>query len=94
VPCFAGHCDWRLPNIIELQSLIDYSATISAVFRTANDGTGNSATQAGGYWSSTSLNNDPSRAWIVSFDLGYTAHDSKEQRHLFGGFVRAVRGGS
>jgi hypothetical protein len=23
-PCFAGHCDWRLPNVIELQTLSDY----------------------------------------------------------------------
>jgi hypothetical protein len=24
-PCFAGHCDWRLPNMNELQSLVDHS---------------------------------------------------------------------
>jgi hypothetical protein len=23
-PCFAGHCDWRMPNVNELQSLVDY----------------------------------------------------------------------
>lgn len=23
-PCFAGHCDWRLPNVVELLSIVDY----------------------------------------------------------------------
>jgi len=23
-PCFAGHCDWRIPNARELESLTDY----------------------------------------------------------------------
>ena len=31
-PCFAGHCDWRIPNVRELQSLVDYEATEPAVF--------------------------------------------------------------
>ena len=23
-PCFANHCDWRIPNVRELQSIVDY----------------------------------------------------------------------
>jgi hypothetical protein len=30
-PCFAGHCDWRVPNVNELISVIDYSTSAPAV---------------------------------------------------------------
>jgi hypothetical protein len=33
-PCFAGHCNWRIPNVRELQSLVDYQLAEPAV-RTA-----------------------------------------------------------
>jgi hypothetical protein len=34
-PCFARHCDWRLPNVRELQSIVDYeiySPALDAAF--------------------------------------------------------------
>jgi len=46
-PCFAGHCDWRIPIIKELQGIVDYSK-----FEPATSVPG--ATVAAGYWSSTS----------------------------------------
>ncbi len=61
-PCFAGHCDWRLPNVKELQSIVNYqfvNPTVSDAFKTpcvAGDTvlTG-SCTAASSYWSSTTF---------------------------------------
>ena len=36
-PCFAGFCDWRLPNVKELQSIVNYqnfSPAVSPAFNT------------------------------------------------------------
>ena len=30
-PCFAHHCDWRIPNIKELQSIVDYETYLPPV---------------------------------------------------------------
>jgi hypothetical protein len=30
-PCFARHCDWRIPNIKELQSIVDYELYLPPV---------------------------------------------------------------
>jgi len=37
-PCFAGHCDWRLPNIRELLSIVDYKSRFPAVPSAFNTG--------------------------------------------------------
>jgi hypothetical protein len=81
-PCFAGHCDWRLPNVKELQSIMDYSKidpTASVPGSTA----------AGLYWSSTSFAGNSSVAWHVDFFDGFVNFDDKN----FALLVRAVRGG-
>ncbi|MBI3249078.1 MAG: DUF1566 domain-containing protein [Deltaproteobacteria bacterium] len=85
-PGYAGHSDWRIPNIKELQSIVDYSRpypnpTIDPVF-------GPSVTTY--YWSSTSNANAPSYAWNVTFLNGHVFYDGKSNYF----FVRAVRGGS
>ena len=76
---------YRMPNIKELQSLIEESCTGLAI----NE---NFFPNAGGrYWSSTALANqynDTDRAWIVSFDDGdSTAYQSQG----IAPYVRAVR---
>jgi hypothetical protein len=82
VPCFAGHCDWRIPNIKELQSIVDYSEVEPA---TSVPG----ATAASLYWSSTSFAGGPVDVWFVEFFYGFVSIGSKSG----GSQARAVRGG-
>jgi hypothetical protein len=83
-PCFAGHCDWRIPNIKELQSIVDYSKVEPA---TSVPG----ATAVSFYWSSTSDANTPSFAWLVYFFNGFMGSDNKSFNLIH---ARAVQGGS
>ena len=81
---FAGHSDWRIPNVRELESIKDYQAftpfAISPVF---------GPTQVI-YWSSTTFVQTTTLAWNVGFalNLGVNTGD-KTTAHQ----VRAVRGG-
>jgi Protein of unknown function (DUF1566) len=85
---FAGHCDWRLPGIAELNTIVDESAAgcfrggvcIDPIF---------GPTAADFYWSSTPSAGNPLFGWIVLFNDGVPA-----TQFLTGDlFVRAVRGG-
>lgn len=78
---FAGHDDWRLPNIRELHSIVDYgrvSPAINPVF----------GAFSAWYWSSTSLADYHDVAWIVYFGRGGVDDIGKDGND----FVRAVRG--
>jgi len=85
--CFANHCDWRLPSIVELQGIVDLSAT--------DCGSGNPCidptllpTQPAFYWSATTDSSDPVLdGWDVDFYHG-TVADNEE---VFDFYVRAVR---
>ena len=87
--CFAGQCDWRLPTVEELQTILDTSqglcgggsgACIDPIF---------GPTAGGFYWSSTSIADKPFVTWGVISDVG----------NVFGGnkslplFARGVRAG-
>jgi len=79
----AGHDDWRLPNINELQSIVDYSAYDPAV-----DTNAFSDTRSSYYWSSTIDEHYPDDAWRLNFGLGKVYSDDTLRPY----YVRAVRG--
>jgi hypothetical protein len=91
---FAGHTDWRIPNVNEMQSILDYSNIIYPVFDTnCTSGctiTNCSCTRQDGYWSSTTAASLRSSALQVDFYEGAVWFTSKNGVSP----VRAVRGGS
>jgi hypothetical protein len=92
---FAGHSDWRLPNVTELLTLPAYGdEPIDPAFSTpCTPGctvTAGSCIRAAFYWSSTTAQINASSAWGLSFDNGFMYPALKSTA----GYVRAVRGGT
>ena len=80
---FSGHNDWRLPDIFELQSIVDYGkATDPAIQITFFPNTDSSE-----YWSASGKANDSARAWDADFGNGVVFSNVKTNLN----FVRCVR---
>jgi len=64
---------WRLPNIVELQSLIDFAYSSPAL----TSGHPFSSVQSDGYWSATTYADVPTFAWYVYLSDGYVDADDR-----------------
>ena len=96
--CFANRCDWRLPEISELQTILigfnaapgqaatcNVSPCIDPDFAAIGGPTASSI-----YWSASSLATNPTSAWSASFINGFVNNVINANDF----FVRAVRAGS
>jgi len=97
---FAGYTDWRIPNLVELESIRDlevFNPSTDPAFHDSANCTGCSdvtvascsCTASSGYWSSTTGAISPVAAWVVDFGVGGVNFGGKTT----GRHVRAVRGG-
>jgi hypothetical protein len=87
--CFAGRCDWRLPSIRELKTILDCSlpepCLDTAVF-------GPSASSL--YWSASTRDGLASNAWITICESSVCGTDGVNSSKTDEKYVRAVRAGS
>lgn len=87
IACFGGRCDWRLPTVAELQTILSepFPCTTSPCINAAF---GPTATNED-YWSATTLADNTTYAWGVFFGTGEVSYGLKNGINA----VRAVRGG-
>lgn len=81
---FTGHKDWCIPDVKQLQSLVDYGS-----FRPASSVFGETATTY--YWSSTPSVILTDNAWTVNFFDGLVLNSSKKIHTLHARAMRPCR---
>lgn len=99
---FAGHGDWRVPTLQELQGILDFTDATPPIVNVAFEGpscgvactditsAACSCTQSNYYWSATTYAPVPQAAWIVVFGDGGQFASGRTNDF----YVRAVRTGS
>jgi hypothetical protein len=96
--CFADRCDWRLPKISELQTILigaeaaPGQATTCSAAPCIDPGFAavGGPTMSSYHWSVSTDAGDPTLAYYVAFEVGLVSKFFKTQGH----WVRAVRAGS
>ncbi|MFA6700326.1 MAG: DUF1566 domain-containing protein [Thiomicrospira sp.] len=87
---FAGHADWRLPNVKELNSIKERACAEPAI---NTDVFNNMYTPdwpyAAIYWTASPMNSDSARSYCVSFVKGHFFDEHRSLNYR----VRLVRGG-
>jgi hypothetical protein len=85
--CFSNHCDWRLPTLAELWTIVtapypgcESEACTDPIF---------GASVGGQYWTTTVLASNDSSAWYVQFSVALPGDEGK----LNVNYARAVRAG-
>lgn len=93
---FAGHTDWRIPNVAELLTLVKYGTSAPAIEPEFQSGcspgctsTTCSCTTNTYYWTSDNAEFAAGYAWVVEFGYGQSTYASKGGNF----WLRAVRGG-
>jgi hypothetical protein len=89
--CFSGYCEWRLPTIVELRTIMDCSAgtpCIDPIFGPLGP------TELSTYLSASTSSTNSNFTWVAHFNRGLVDRSSSSANKIVDGFVRAVRIGS